>query len=64
MVNSRIYNKLMELRGVSMNICASEQHVQIERYIETVKKRVYAVPTILPFERYPPHSIVKTVYSG
>jgi len=47
--------QLIQEKGVSMNICAANEHVpEIERYIRTVKERVRSIAATLPFERYLP----------
>jgi hypothetical protein len=47
--------QIIKEKGISMNICAANEHVpEIKRYIRTVKERVRTTTEILPFERYPP----------
>jgi len=47
--------QIIEEKGISMNICAANEHLPvIKRYIRTVKKRVRSTTATLPFERYPP----------
>ena len=46
-----------------MNICAAYQYIpEIERYIRTIKERLWAFATSIPFERYSPRLIVEIVY--
>jgi len=54
----------LEQKGVILNICATNEHVQeIERNIRTVKERVRSIATTLPFKQYLPRLIVKMVYN-
>ena len=52
--------------GVHMNICAPGEHVpEVERKISTIKERVQAVITTLPFSKIPPiitaHAVIFSV---
>ena len=50
--------------GIILNITSHDEHVpEIERYIKTVKERVWAILNTLPFKPYPNRLIMETVYN-
>jgi len=56
--------KHIEMMGITLNITSRDEHVQeIERFIRTVKERVWAIVNTLPFKQYPNRLIVETVYN-
>jgi len=51
--------------GKMLNITRRDEHVpEIERFIRTVKERVWAIVNTLPFKRYPNRLIIETVYNA
>ena len=57
--------KHIEQTGIILNITSHDERVpEIERYIRTVKERVWAIVNTLPFEQYPNRLIVETVYNA
>jgi len=56
--------KLIEEKGICMNICAIDKHVrEIEWYKRMVKEKAWAIAMNLPFKRYLPRTIIKMVYN-
>ena len=57
--------KHIEQIGIILNITSWDEHVpEIERFIRTVKIRVWAIFNTLPFEQYPNRLIVETAYNA
>ena len=55
----------IEQMGIILNITSCDEHVpEVERYIRTVKERVWAIVNTLPFKQYPNRLIVETVYNA
>jgi len=58
-----IRNNLAEM-GISLNIMSRNEHVpKVERYIRTIKERVWAIAVSLPFKKYLPRLIMEMVYN-
>jgi len=50
--------------GISLNVASRKEHVpEVERFIRTVKKRVWSIAVSLPFKEYPRRLIAETVYN-
>jgi len=59
-----IRNSLADM-GIMLNVASRNEHVpEVERYIRTVKERVRAIASILPFRQYPPRLIAEMVYNA
>ena len=59
-----IRNNLADL-GISLNVTFRNEHVpEVERYIRTIKERVRAIASTLPFKKYPPRLIAEMVYNA
>jgi len=57
--------KYMEAVGINLNTTAWDKHVpEIERYIQTVKERIRATTSTLPFEQLPHPLIVEIAYNA
>jgi len=55
----------LEAAGINLNTTARDKHVpEIERYIRTVKERIRATTSTLPFEQFPHHLIVEIAYNA
>jgi len=51
--------------GINLNVTLRNEHVpEVERYIRTIKERVRAIASMLPFKKYPPRLIVRMVYNA
>ena len=58
-------HKHIEKMGIILNITSWDEHVpEIERFIITVKERVWAIVNTLPFEQNPNRLIIETVYNA
>ena len=57
--------KHIEQMGIILNITSHDEHVpEIERFIRTVKERLWAIVNTLPFKQYPNRLMVETVYNA
>ena len=55
----------IEKMGIILNITSWDEHVpEIERFIITVKERVWDIVLTLPFEQNPNRLIIETVYNA
>jgi len=51
--------------GITLNFASRNEHVpEVERYIRTIKERVRAIASFLPFKQYPPRLIAEMVYNA
>ena len=51
--------------GITLNVASRNEHVpEVERYIRTIKERVRAIASVLPFRQYPPCLIAEMVYNA
>jgi len=58
-----IRNNLADM-GITLNVASRNKHVpEVERCIRTIKERVRAIASALPFNRYLPRLIAKMVYN-
>ena len=50
--------------GITLNVASRNEHIpEVERYIRTIKERVRAIASVLPFKKYPPRLIAEMVYN-
>ena len=51
--------------GITLNVASRNKHVpEVERYIRTIKERVRAIASVLPFRQYPLRLIAEMVYNA
>jgi len=51
--------------GITLNCASRNEHVpEVERYIRTIKERVRAIASVLPFKQYPPRLVAEMVYNA
>jgi len=59
-----IRNNLADV-GISLNVASRKEHVpEVERYIRTIKKRVWTIAVSLPFKKYPPRLIAEKDFNA
>jgi len=55
----------MEAAGINLNTISRDEHLpEIERYIRTVKERIRAMTSTLPFRQLPHRLIVEIAYNA
>jgi hypothetical protein len=58
-----IRNSLADM-CISLNVASRNEHLpEVQRYIRTIKERVWAIAVSLPFKKYPPRLIAEMVYN-
>jgi len=60
-----MHQKSYGVAGINLNTTVRDKQVpEIERYIHTVKERIRATTSTLPFEQLPHHLIVEIAYNA